>query len=300
MRKLIFPILLILTSFVFLWFRLPDAKVLKILRIPELLVTVSFGGVLGVCGVIFQGALRNPLAEPYTLGVASGAGFGATLALFFGFPAELGALAGGFASIFALTLASRIFRDSLSILLLGVGISTFLSSGILLLYALMPSYTLQDSLYFTLGYVSPLPLKVCALLSLAAVFLLAISVLRSRSVDLLSLGDEIAFFSGINPNEERVKLLLVSSLILSLFVSYCGIIGFVGIIVPHVVRFLGFRAQTNLAVQSFFGGALTLLVAQLLSKTVAYPLILPAGAVTAIIGVPFFLYVLWRYSGGRG
>ena len=300
MRKLIFPVLLAIVSAVFLLFRLPDVKVLKVLRVPELMMALGFGGTLGVCGVLFQGTLKNPLAEPYTLGVASGAGFGATLFVFLSLPGEIGALLGGLTSVLLLALASKVFRDSLSILLFGVGISIFLSSGIVLLYALMPSHALQNSLFFTLGYVTPVSFKLAVLLLAASVALLAGALFKSRTVDLLSLGDEIAFFSGIDPGEERVKLLLVSSLVLSLFVSYCGIVGFVGIIVPHVARFLGFRCGADLVVQSFFGGALTLTAAQLLAKNVAPPLVLPAGVVTAVVGVPFFLYVLWRYSGGRG
>ncbi len=300
MQKLVLLLTPILSSLLFLFYGLPDERILKFIRIPELLLTFGLGGTLAYAGAVFQGTLKNPLAEPYTLGIASGAGFGATLFSFLKLPIEAGALTGGLTSVFLLLFAYTLFKDTLSILLFGVGISSLLSALILLLYAILPVYSLQDALFFTLGYITPVSIKVSLVLFLISLLFLFVFSLKSRSLDLLSLGDETAFFSGIEPERERVKLLVLSSIPISLFVSECGIIGFVGIVVPHISRFLGFRVGGELLFSSYLIGASFLTLSQLIAKNLVLPTVLPSGAVTAVLGVPFFLYVLWRYSGGRG
>ena len=300
MRKIVPILLLLISSLLLLLYKVPDLKVLKLLRIPELLLTIGFGGILGASGALFQGVLKNPLAEPYTLGVASGAGLGATLFSYFNLSVELGALIGGFSAVFILLFAYSLFKDSLSILLFGVGISSLFSSVILFLYALMPSYSLQDALLFTLGYIYPTSTETALFLFFTSLFFLTAFLLKSRSLDLLSLGDETAFFSGIEPTRERVEILILSSIPVSLFVSFCGIVGFIGVVVPHISRFLGFRVGRELLIYSFVLGSSFLTLSQWLSKNLFGGVVLPSGALTAFLGVPFFLYILWRYSGGRG
>ncbi len=300
MRKIVPVFLLLISSLLLLLYKVPDLKVLKLLRIPELLLTVGFGGILGASGALFQGVLKNPLAEPYTLGVASGAGLGATLFSYLNLSVELGALIGGFSAVLILLFAYSLFKDSLSILLFGVGISSLFSSVILFLYALMPSYSLQDALLFTLGYIYPTSTETALFLFFTSIFFLTAFLLKSRSLDLLSLGDETAFFSGIEPTRERVEILILSSIPVSLFVSFCGIVGFIGVVVPHISRFLGFRVGRELLIYSFVLGSSFLTLSQWLSKNLFGGVVLPSGALTAFLGVPFFLYILWRYSGGRG
>ncbi len=300
MQKLAFFVFVLIPSAFLLFWGLPPKDIVLKLRLPELLLSFGFGGSLSVAGSVFQGALRNPLAEPYTLGTAAGAALGAALASVSGFPVEWGALAGGIFSIFLLFFAFRVFSDPLSVLLFGVGLTAFFSASILFLYALFPVYTLQEALLFTLGYITPVALSPSFFLFFISLCFLALLTFRSRGLDLISLGDETAFFSGVDPKRERFFLLLFSSIPVSLFVAYCGVVGFVGIVVPHVVRFMGYRRGNFLLPVSFLVGGGALVFSQWLARTLLYPTVLPAGVVTALLGVPLFLYILWRYTGGRG
>lgn len=299
MRKVTLFMLTVLPPVLFLFWGFPSKKLVLFLRLPELFLSFGFGGSLAVAGGVFQGALKNPLAEPYTLGTAAGAALGAALSSVFGFPLEGGALFGGLFSVLLIVLAFRLFSDPLSVLLFGVGLTAFFSALILFLYALFPVYTLQEALLFTLGYISPVEVTTAVFLFLISLIFLLFITIRSRALDLISLGDETAFFSGVDPRRERFLLLILSSLPLSLFVAYCGIIGFIGIVVPHAVRFLGYRQGKQLLPLSFAVGGGSLTLSHLIAKVLLYPTVLPAGVVTALLGVPLFLYILWRYTGGR-
>ncbi|SMP11801.1 iron complex transport system permease protein [Desulfurobacterium pacificum] len=294
--KITIAFLLILTIAVFLLFlgwKLNDERVLMWLRLPEALVAFSFGGVLGITGVVYQGVLKNPLASPYILGVSAGAAFGATVAAFFSFPVISGAILGSLVTVFLLVLFSAVYRTSAEILLFGVGINAFLSSLILFLYAVMPSFTVQDALFFTLGFISPQPLKFSALLFLISLLAIFVLLPFGKWVDALSLG-ELGVFSGVRFEREGIILLILSALFVSVFVGTVGIVGFVGIVVPHIGRLLGFRVSNYLMPVSFLVGGVLLLFSQFLARTLVYPTVLPVGAITAVVGVPLFLYVLWR------
>ena len=292
--------LLVVPPLLLLFWDSPPKEVLVRLRLPELLLSFGFGGSLAAAGGVFQGVLKNPLAEPYTLGSAAGAALGASVASVSGFPVEWGALSGGLGAVLLILFAFKLFSDPLSVLLFGVGLTAFFSALILFLYALFPVYTLQEALLFTLGYITPVSLTLALTLFLLSLLFTVFLLKRSRSLDLLSLGDETAFFSGVDPQKERLFLLVLSSVPVSLFVAYCGVVGFVGIVVPHAVRFLGFRRGALLIPVSFVAGGGALTFSQWVARTVLYPTVLPAGVVTAILGVPLFLYILWRYTGVRG
>ncbi len=290
---------MVLPPLLLLFWGSPPKEIVVSLRFPELLLSFGFGGSLAAAGAVFQGTLKNPLAEPYTLGTAAGAALGAAVASVMGFPVEWGALSGGLFSVLLILLSFRLFSDPLSVLLFGVGLTAFFSALILFLYALFPVYTLQEALLFTLGYITPVEISVALFLFLVSLVFLFLLTARSKSLDLLSLGDETAFFSGINPGRERFLLLVLSSFPVSLFIAYCGVVGFVGIVIPHAVRFLGYRTGKLLLPVSFLVGGSVLTLSQWLARTLLYPTVLPAGVVTALLGVPLFLYILWRYTGGR-
>jgi len=294
--KVTIGFLLVLVVAIFLLFlewNLPDEKVFIWLRLPEALVAFSFGAVLGTTGVIYQGVLKNPLSSPYILGISAGAAFGATVAAFLSLPITLGAVLGSLFSVLLLVLFSVFFRTHAELLLFGVGLNAFLSSLILFLYAVMPSYTVQDALFFTLGFISPEPLKISLFLFALSLIGLLFFLPFGKWVDALSLG-ELGIFSGVKFEREGVFLLTAAALFVSVFVGVVGIVGFVGIVVPHLGRLLGFRVSRQLIPVSFLVGGALLLLSQFLAKTLVYPTVLPVGAVTALIGVPIFLFVLWR------
>jgi len=270
------------------------------LRLPELLSTFAYGGVLALSGGIYQNALRNPLAEPYTLGVAAGSALGATAGLWIGAGAETGALVGGVLTVLLLFVGFKLFKTPYSIILLGVGLSALFGSLILLLYALLPAYTLQDALYFTLGLIQPIGLKAAAILTAVALFALFAALKFKREIELLPLGAELAYFSGIDHSRATALLLLLFSAPVALFVSQFGVVGFLGLAAPHGVRMFGFRVGKSFILLSFLVGAFLLTLSQLVAKLILYPTLLPAGVITGIFGAPVFLLILWRFSSVRG
>ena len=290
---------LLLSSLLFLFWGSPSKEVLLLIRLPELIASVSFGALLSLSGAVFQNALRNPLAEPYTLGIASSSALGATVSVWLGFKPEVGAFLFSLFSVLLLLLAFKLFRTPLSLLLFGVGLSSLFSSLTLFIYSLLPSSTLQDALYFTLGFITPVSLKLSLFLLLLSLLALALCLKFFREVELLPLGSEIAYFSGVETERITTLLLISLSLLLSPFISNFGVVGFVGIASPHAVRLLGFRVGYSFIFLSFLAGALFTLFSQFLAKNLFYPNLFPVGAVSALFGAPFFLYLLWRYSSVR-
>jgi len=293
-------VLLVLTSLVFLFWGLPPKEVVIGLRVPELLSSLSYGSVLALSGGVYQNALRNPLAEPYTLGVAAGSALGATTGLWLAGEAEVGALAGGLLTVLLLFIGFKLFRNSYSIILMGVGLSALFGSLILLIYALLPSQTLQDALYFTLGFIQPVEKERAALLGLTALAALTAGLKLKKEIELLPLGAELAYFSGVDYSRATALLLLLFSIPIALFVSQFGVVGFLGLAAPHGVRLLGFKTGSEFILLTFLTGALLLTLSQLAAKFLLYPTLLPAGVITGIFGAPIFLLILWRFGGARG
>ena len=291
---------LILSSLLFLTWRAPSSEILVSFRFPELLSALSFGSTLAVSGAVFQNTLRNPLAEPYTLGVASASALGAVLSLLINLRPELGAVLFSSLSVLIIWFAGKLFKNTFSILLFGVGINALFSALILFSYALIPSYTLTDAIYVTLGFITPPSLKVSLLLVLLSLLTLVLGLYFKREVELLPLGSEIAYFSGVDSEGALLKLLVLFSLPVAVFISLFGIVGFVGIVVPHFVRLLGFRVGKAFILLNYLLGGALLIFSQFLSREVLYPTLLPVGVVTALFGAPAFIYLLWRYSGARG
>jgi len=291
---------LILSSLLFLTWRAPSSEILVSFRFPEFLSAFSFGSTLAVSGAVFQNTLRNPLAEPYTLGVASASALGAVLSLLINLRPELGAVLFSSLSVLIIWFAGKLFKNTFSILLFGVGINALFSALILFSYALIPSYTLTDAIYVTLGFITPPSLKVSLLLVLLSLLTLVLGLYFKREVELLPLGSEIAYFSGVDSEGALLKLLVLFSLPVAVFISLFGIVGFVGIVVPHFVRLLGFRVGKAFILFNYLLGGALLIFSQFLSREVLYPTLLPVGVVTALFGAPAFIYLLWRYSGARG
>ncbi len=294
-----------LSAFIFgstmlLFWELPrdgGKEVFFFIRLPEFLLAFSFGGLLGMGGAVFQGVLRNPLAEPYILGVSAGGAFGTAISLFLKLPAEMGAFFGSLLSVFLLVLASRFFLNSTALLLFGVGLNAFLSSFVLLVYAFLPQHSLQSAVYFLLGYLTPIPLsRVLALFALS-LFALLMFLAFSDRLDALSLGEELSFFSGVSFATEGVLLLAAISVMTAPFIAEAGIVGFVGVVVPHIVRMLGFRLSRSLVPMAFLMGGTFLIISQFIARNIVEPTVLPVGVVTSLFGVPLFLLILWRVNG---
>jgi cobalamin transport system permease protein len=274
------------------------------LRLPRVLTSMVVGGGLAVAGATFQGLLRNPLADPYVLGTASGAGLGAAIAVvlpvrvaFLGFGLiHLFAFAGALAAVFAVYRLSRIGGLSAltSLLLTGYAVGSLLAAGLAMAMYLSGAALRQIFSYLLGGLDTAGWSQLAGAVPLVAVGSILILV-RARSLNGLLLGEEAAAHLGVDIRRERAILLALASLITAAAVAVSGLIGFVGLVVPHVVRLVvGPNARLVLPL-SALGGAALLAFADLAARLLGE---IPVGVVTAVIGAPFFLFLLRRSRSG--
>jgi len=274
-------------------------RTLLSIRLPRTAVALLMGGALGASGAILQGIFRNPLADPYILGISSGASLAASFGLMFGISiftlsVPILAFCGALATGAAVVLLGRGWNglQPERLLLAGVGIGFFLSALLLLVMTLSVDDGLKRALLWMSGDLSMvdwelLPVGLCFILTG-----LALAVSRSQGLNALTLGDDIAHSLGFNPTRERFFLFIAASLMTAAAVSMGGVVGFIGLVVPHVVRrHVGSDASVVLPLSVVAGGTL-LCLADAVGRTVAAPLELPAGVIAALIGSPYFIFLL--------
>ena len=279
------------------------AAIVRELRLPRALSGFAVGGLLAVAGALMQVLLRNPLADPYVLGISGGAAVGALAALFAG--AAVLVMPAAFAGAFASTLivfglarfgGDRLPWSSMRLLLTGVVIAAGWGAVIALLLTLAPDAQLRGMLFWLLGDLSAAPPPGPALAMLVVV--LAISLAFARDMNVLSRGIDAASALGVAVPRTTLLLHATAALAAAAAVTTAGTVGFVGLIVPHALRlFLGNDQRILVPASALAGGAL-LVLADTLARSVVAPAQLPVGVVTALIGVPAFLYLLAR-SGVR-
>ena len=274
------------------------------LRLPRVLTAMAVGVALALAGATFQGLLRNPLADPYVLGTASGAALGAAVGLLI--PVQLALLGFGLmhllafaGALLAVAVVYRLSRlgelNSLtSVLLTGYAVGSLLAAGLALTMYLSGSH-LRQIFFYLLGSFS-LSSWQQLLVGLPVVVLGSAIILgRARSLNALLLGEETAAHLGLNVGRERLVLLAAATLVTAAAVAMSGLIGFVGLVVPHLVRLVvGPNARLLLPLSALFGASF-LAFADLFARM---PGELPVGSVPAVIGAPFFLYLLRRYRAG--
>ncbi|MDT8436427.1 MAG: iron ABC transporter permease [Gemmatimonadota bacterium] len=274
------------------------------LRLPRLVAAALVGASLSVSGAVFQALLRNPLAEPYLLGVSSGAALGAVLAILAGLGGTgvvalpLAALAGGLGAIAIVFAVSRVADrlDTHVLILSGVVVSAFFGATITLLLTFAPERALRSAFFWTLGSLAGISWDGIALLAAWSIPGCAAAWSLGRALDALALGEETA--ASVGTEVERVKRVafLLASLLAAATVSVAGVIGFVGLVVPHAVRLLWGGAHRTLIPLAFLGGAAALVLADTAARAAGGPVEIPIGVVTAFLGVPFFLLLLRRRS----
>ena len=277
-----------------------DGTILWDLRLMRVLLAAVAGAALSSAGVIFQGVLRNPLADPYILGVASGGAFGAVLAMWLGldhaWSLPLFAFAGsGLTVTLVYTLSgARARLEPTSLLLVGVVISAFFAAGIRLLHSLADLRTSVDITLWLMGSVRDAPGRaaVLVLAALAAASTAAAYPLMN-DLNLISLGEDEAASMGVNVERTKRTSLLLASLVTATAVAYCGPIGFVGLVVPHAVRLVSGPDNRIVLPASFLAGGIFLATCDTFARTVP-GVRLPVGVVTAFLGCPVFLLLLKR------
>ncbi|OIQ00838.1 MAG: ABC transporter permease [Zetaproteobacteria bacterium CG2_30_46_52] len=272
-----------------------DSRILWELRLPRVLIAFAVGGLLALAGAWFQVLLGNPLAEPYVLGVASSAAVGAVAGMML-FPEtiwamSLGAFAGAWIGIASVLMFAHLGTTRL--LLAGVVLAAFWSAILMLLLALMPERGVALAYAWMMGDLSRSDIALPYLLLVWGGALLAGLVL-ARSLDKLLLGEKHAAALGVDVRKLRFGLLLLASAVTAIAVTAAGTIGFVGLIVPHLMRLLLGSLHRAVLLASAFGGGILLILADTAARTVITPAELPVGVLTAMIGVPVFLWLLLR------
>jgi iron complex transport system permease protein len=273
-------------------------SIIRNLRLPRIILGALVGAGLGMSGGALQGTLRNGLAEPYLLGVSGGAAVGAVIAFAFNASnAGIIALAAFGGAAVAVVLALLVARaagsagrgDPRTLLMAGVVIGAFANAVIMIALANAPPNTIRGALWWMMGSVADSSWSALPWLAGFIAVGSALLIYWAREIDLLALGDEPAAALGVDVESSARRIYLLAALLAAATVSAAGLIGFVGLIVPHIVRAAGIRSHRPLIVASGFVGATLVIAADLAARTIRPPGELPLGAVTAVLGVPFFL-----------
>jgi iron complex transport system permease protein len=277
------------------------------IRFPRVLATFLVGAALGVTGTVMQSVLRNPLASSYTLGVSSGASLGVAILVVFGinipiigsFSLPLVGFIFGLGTVFiAITSASKLDRNlqNQTIILVGMVLSLFVSSLLTIIIAFSKEH-LQQLIFWQMGSFSAISWFNVFVLFVIIIPGILFLISYGQEMDIMTFGEEQALSIGIELKKVKLILIAVSALLTGTAVSFVGIIGFIDLIAPHVVRkIFGTGHKIVIPLSALFGGAF-MTIADLISRTVVSPSELPVGAVTALIGAPFFAYVFFYRKG---
>jgi len=278
-----------------------EAAILWQLRLPRVVLGGLVGAMLAMAGAAYQGVFRNPLADPYLLGAAAGAGLGATLAIAYGpdtsgWPVELlpiAAFAGAVAGVVAAYALGRSggARTATTLILSGVAVAAFLTA-IQTYVQQRQSETLREVYGWILGRLTTAGWHEVLLVVPYALVSTTVILLHRRLLDVLAVGDDEASSLGLRAARVRLVVVAAATLATAAAVAVSGLIGFVGIIVPHTVRLLAGSSHRLLVPLSLVAGAAFLILADLVARTVTAPAELPIGVVTAFVGAPFFALVL--------
>src|SRR5690349_1294716 len=273
------------------------------IRLPRTALIALVGAALAGSGATYQGLFRNPLADPYLIGVAAGAGLGAIIAMSLNWPytmlgllaIPLAAFVASLLTVYLVYIFANIGRTvpTTNLILAGVAVSSFATS-ITTFLMLRSSGEVRRAIGWLLGGVSLVGWNVTLALIPYLAIGMTILVLTGYSLNLLQFGDDQATQMGLNVRRAKFVIIIAASLVTAAAVSFAGIIGFVGLIVPHIVRLWWGVDYRRLIPLSIIGGASVLLFADVLSRIVMAPQELPVGIVTALAGAPFFLWVLRR------
>ncbi len=277
-----------------------ERVILLNIRLPRVILAIVVGSGLSVAGVVFQALLRNPLAEPYILGISSGGTVGAILAIGLSLGAShfitpLASFIGSAAVMFLVySIAHRRGQlDTNTLLLAGVMIGAFFNAAVLLIIAVF-NQELRNAFLWLMGNLSAASMDSLAVVSPPLLIATGFLLFQAKRYNLIATGDETAMQLGVDVTKVKRLSYLIASLITGLVVSVSGVIGFVGLIIPHICRMLFGPDHRLLLPASFLLGASFLIVADILSRVLLAPSEIPVGAITAAIGAPVFVYLLRR------
>ncbi len=270
------------------------------LRLPRIVMSLLAGASLAACGCVFQSLFRNPICDPYILGISSGASLGAAIAIILGWDAfmfgiTLPALVCALLTLLFIMGIARLRnrKETQTLLLTGIALNFFISAIITLLMVINQQ-EMQKIIFWTMGSVATASWQEIAILLPFMLLVLAVLYYYAKDLNILQMGVESAISLGVHTTRTTYITLIASSLLIGMVVSFCGVIGFIGLIVPHICRIIFGSDNRRLLTYSLFFGALFLLIADTLARTIAAPSELPVGSITALAGAPYFIYLLLR------
>ena len=270
------------------------------IRLPRILLAAAVGGSLATAGAGYQALLRNPLAEPYLLGISNGAAVGTMIALvFFGameWTRPILAFSGALVATFAVYRLARGRAGATPerLILAGVIVTTFLSSVIVFVTVMMDATRIRSFTFWLLGDLSGASKALLPVTIVVAIAGTLALTLNARSLNLLMLGERDAFDLGVEVGRVRIVVFVVASLLVGSSVAASGSVGYVGLVVPHLAR-LSLGSDNRISIPAAaLGGALFVIIADTVARTIIAPRELPVGAITALIGAPLFIYLLRR------
>jgi iron complex transport system permease protein len=271
------------------------SAIVRTLRLPRTLLAILVGAGLGISGAALQGALRNTLAEPYLLGVSGGAAVGAVIALSVGLSIVLLPIASFVGATAAVTLtlfvahASGTRGDPRVLIMGGVVVGAFANAAIMIVLAGQPANEIRGATWWMMGSVGDATMRNVVILAGYVIAGGLMLIIWARELDVLALGDEAAAGLGVDVDRAMRRIFLSASLLAAATVAAAGLVGFVGLVVPHLARLIGARRHRPLLLSSALIGAILVVAADVVARAIRPPAELPLGAVTAVIGVPFFL-----------
>lgn len=274
------------------------------IRFPRVVLAIVAGAGLACSGCVFQGVLRNPLADPFTLGISGGAAFGASIGFAFGitklswiFLPLLGFLGAILSVCLVYILNMKKEFDSNSMILSGVVASYIFSSAVMLVFSISSSDQLYSAFMWLMGNLAFFDERLLPMVIILVMLGVIILCCLGNVINIISLGNEKSNSLGINTSRTVKYIFLLSSLITACIVSCCGVIGFVGLMIPHITR--KFVGNNNKILMPFSAivGSIFLLICDTVSRTVVAPVEIPIGVITSIIGGLFFVFLLLKKSG---
>ena len=272
------------------------------LRVSRVVLAFFVGGILALGGLIFQIIFKNQLITPYTLGIASGTTLFTAISIVF-FPAmymPISSVMGSLVTILILYFISKqINKNSIavstnSILLIGIALSYFYSSALMLVFYMSNLQENYSIVRFTLGSLDTVGFNSAFILMIISVIFYTIVYINKEKIKLLLLSNDTAFLKGLNVNKINLLLLVVVSLSVGISISFVGPIGFIGLVIPHIIKLIYKQSADKLFFPVFFFGGVFLVFSDLIARNLNTDSSLPIGVVTAFIGAPFFVYLLIR------
>ncbi|WP_122639281.1 FecCD family ABC transporter permease [Romboutsia sp. Marseille-P6047] len=273
------------------------------IRLPRVILGAICGAGLALCGVLMQCVTKNPIAEPYILGISSGASCGAVAVIVLGGISTLGitSITGGaflgsiLSGVLVFAIGTQMGRTTSTtrLVLSGMAISTIFSALTnLLIYSAKNSNQAKSALFWTIGSLGGAKWDVLLLPFVALIFVIIISLIMSKSLDVLLLGDDSAVILGINIKLVKSIIILLATLLTSTLVAITGAIGFIGLVVPHICRTISGSDHKKLIVLSSLFGAIFLILSDVVARGLFPPIEIPIGIITSLVGGPFFLYLI--------